>query len=255
MLVFVIPLRGKAVSKDWGRVSAQCLRTLRSAAGQLTGEYKVILSGSDQPDIDELPENCHYVEDQYKSPTSAAEQMQDKYRKLHRGFIEARHFSPTHIMVLDSDDCVSNRLAQFVENNKTNSPQQSPGWLIRHGYIHDEGSTWVLQHSNDFHQFCGSSAILAVEDHDLPSSMDDKREDFFLLNNGHHTLENYFKEQGRALGEVPFRGSIYNTSTGESYTGFSLQGTQSRKKKLQRLLNYRPLSQSIRKEFGYYPIK
>ena len=133
MLVFIIPLRSRAVSKNWERVSALCARAVVSCCRQLDGESHTILVCRETPELPAGLKNLTVIAEPFLVPENKADQMKDKYRKIQRGLIEARATAPFFWMKVDSDDCVSNRLAGHVRKNA-----QAPGFLFRRGWIYEE---------------------------------------------------------------------------------------------------------------------
>ena len=59
----------------------------------------------------------------------------DQVRKIFMGLNYAAQFKPSHVMLVDADDCVSQKLASFVDHNP-----QSNGWFINRGFLYKNGS-------------------------------------------------------------------------------------------------------------------
>ena len=74
------------------------------------------------------------------------------------GLWRALSYRPTHVMVLDADDCVSNRLARLVAEHP-----DANGWYIAKGYFYREGMNTVHVERRRFHKWCGSSHIARPE--------------------------------------------------------------------------------------------
>ena len=245
MLAFVVPLRSPGSCHDWRRVSALCERTLRSLCAQTDDAFSVTLACAVKPEINFAHPKLEIVTGEFPVPRSRAEQMEDKYAKLRLGMREAQRGSPTHVMLADADDLVSNRLAALVRDFPHGN-----GWAFQRGYIHDEGRGSVFI-KDDFDRFCGTSAIVRVQPGDLPSNETDGAR---LLEHGHPVIAAHLAEIRRPLDPLPFIGSIYVAGSGENYSGFSLASWQGLRVRARKLLWTRPLTAAIRREFGLYPI-
>ena len=120
--------------------------------------------------------------------------------------------------------------------------------------MHDEGSRLLFLKRHNFDALCGTSSIVLLQKHEFPRSTDEARR-CIVLESGHTKIRANMARRGTPLTPLPFPGSIYILGTGENHSAFSLRGWRSTKALLKKLLNYRPFTKSIEKEFGYYPIE
>jgi hypothetical protein len=250
ILTFVVPLQSPDSSKDWKSVEKLCQRTLRSICSQTCSDFKVILVCNKAPrNIIQLA-GLQVVEETFPIPgPTSAERMNDKWLKVKRGLVEARQNGPGYIMICDADDCVSNQLAEFCER----SPRCA-GWSLDRAFIHDEGSSWLFLRDG-FARLCGTSAMVWAEPHELPSSMDDPIDRYFLLCHGHGVISDFLSSVGRPLAPLPFPGAVYCTGTGENDSGFRFADWRSRKLLLQKIFNARFLNRKRVQEFGLFPLE
>ena len=247
MLIFIVPLQSPESSKSWAQVSRIARRTIHSLTSQICDEFRVILVCNQAPEGLEDHSHLQVIAEKFKVPEKREDRMRDKWIKVRRGLIEASRYPVTHVMIVDADDFVSNRLADLVKQN----PMKSPGWIINQGYIYEEGSRVVFR-TGFLNQICGSSGIIAVRRSELPSSMDG---DFAhpILDHGHSVIEEYFRDLGRALTPVSFPAAIYLTGSGENDSTVSFSFWASRRKFVGRIFTIRPLTGRLRREFGIYP--
>jgi hypothetical protein len=247
-LTFIVPLRNRAVARDWSRVSALCNDTLGSTLNQDHPNHRTLLVCKELPEGYEDHPKLIAIQEEFAEPSNKTEQLEDKYRKIQRGLIEARRMlsggGATHIMVVDADDLVSNRLAGVIAAD----PSQA-GWICESGYYFREGSRTVIRHPQGFHLYCGSSAIVRSTAADLPLTMDQPKRSFPLLGYGHHQIAEHMSKAGTPLLPLKFPGAIYRVETGENWSGFAFDRVKSRRFALRRWLNTRPLTQRIRDEF------
>ncbi len=249
MLVFIVPLQSPLASTDWGLVSALCERTLRSICGQTSGEFRVFLVCNEAPAIHFTHPALTIVEDDFPVPArSTAARMFDKYEKLKRGMIAARHLAPCHVMYADADDCVHRGLAAWCGKYPAH-----PGWYIVEGYIYAEGSRWLLRR-RDFDLICGTAAIVHCTEPDFPCEMTDAKADYFMIDRGHFEFRDPVRMLGRKLEPLPFPGAVYVTATGENDSGISLRHWRGKKMLIEKLLNTRPLTRRLREEYGLYGV-
>jgi hypothetical protein len=249
MLVFIVPLQSPQASSNWDMVSALCERTLRSICAQTSQQFRVFLVCNEAPALRFTHPSLTIIEDNFPIPQrNSAERMFDKHEKLKRGMIAARHLAPCDVMLVDADDCVHRGLVEWCERHP-----ESPGWYFPDGYIYTAGSSWLYR-LRDFDQICGTSIIVKCGDAYFPKSMNDAKSDFFMVARGHFEFRDPSRIGGINLEPLPFAGGVYVTATGENYTGASLRGWQGKKMFVKKLLNARPLTARIRKEFGLYEV-
>jgi hypothetical protein len=253
VLVFIVPLQSPQASADWRRVCALCERTLRSVCGQVGGEFRVLLVCNEAPAMGFTHPALMIVEEDFPIPErNTAARMFDKHEKIKRGLIAARGlaaergFAPCHVMAVDADDCVHRGLAAWCERHPGH-----PGWYLERGYIYHEGSRW-MHLWRDFDLLCGTAAIVRCEEADFPREMSDPKEQFLMIDTGHHEYRNPRRTRGRIFDPLPFPGAVYITATGENDSGINLRGWQGRKLLLQKLLGARFLTPGLRAEFGIF---
>ena len=118
MLVFVVPLKSEQVSKSWDKVSQLLERTLKSICNQTSSQFQVVVVCHEKPLVRFSHPAIEYVQMIYdipEHPNKIVKGLTDKGRKVLRGIVEAKKYNPTHVMLVDADDCVSSKLASFVE--------------------------------------------------------------------------------------------------------------------------------------------
>ncbi len=247
MLTFVVPLRSRAASNDWKLVSALCVRTLRSCCRQTSNDFRVVLVGNERPDLPDDLKNLTVIEEEFPIPTTKDEMRVDKYAKIQRALIHLRDAAPFYWAKVDSDDCVSNRLCDYVEFR----PKEN-GWFFPKGYIYTMGSSHVYAERSNFFRVCGTSTIMWADSKAmLPSSLDEPRSNFDYLNISHSDIPEHMKEIGRPLRALPFYGAVYCVGHGENLSGFGgVQDFKSMKWKLRQIVNRKPLADKLRLEFG-----
>jgi hypothetical protein len=167
MLAFIIPLKSAQVSKDWDKTSALFERFLRSVCNQTSSSFKVIVVCNEMPEINFEHENVNYLTVDFLPPMKEKNPLirarTDKGRRVLRGVVYAQQFFPTHIMIVDADDCVSNRLAAFVKSNSNDN-----GWYLESGWKYREGNHHIFIKRRRFFTMSGTSNIVNVKHLHLP---------------------------------------------------------------------------------------
>jgi hypothetical protein len=234
-------------------------QTLRSACGQLHDEYRVIVVGHSLPDGFVLPPSCEFIQVGFDPPLIAPEDTSarrlwlmrtDKGRKMLHGLARARLEPDAHVMFLDADDLVSNRLAGLVAENP-----HSNGWYFEYGYrmdIESKGHPRLYWRRNFYHE-CGSSYILRADRAPFPEQLDDRADfsDYFVRRYEVHAyIKENFEGLGYPLSPLPFYGAIY------IFHGWNIFATSCRRKDsvlrlvMRNLIKRRPLTRAVREEFG-----
>ena len=264
MLVFVVPLKSKRLAGSWRRSEALLERTLRSICAQTSDAFRVIVVCHERPEIGFAHPHIRYVEVDFSveltQPEPTADdsltampdierKRVDKGRKLLLGCTLAAEYGPDHVMIVDADDCVSNRLAEFASRSRS-----AAGWYIARGYSYQEGSSHVYLKRRDFHRECGTGNIVRYDLLQLPSAPEYNRGvPYYKLLLNHGLFATKISRLGEPLVALPFYGAIY-TFNGENIFAMSRPARRGVLGVLKRLVNERPLTDAIRREFGLYAI-
>lgn len=243
MLLFIVPLISPEVCKDWAVASGLCNRTLCSLAQQTTSDFRIILVCDALPnDMPSLPQLTVFQRlFRVPNPERVGSRMWNKREKLKAGLWRARDFKADFIMFVDSDDCVSRHLCEFIHDIDVEH-----GFVIRNGYTYVEDSPWLYARPG-FNQMCASSIILKYRWEELPKSLDECADNFRLLQ-GHNEISVDMAAHNQPLAEIPFRAAVYILGHGENAVG------QTQMRPLARLLRARPLTMRRRREFGIYSL-
>jgi hypothetical protein len=213
MLVFIVPVKSSQLSRVSWEFSSKILeRCVKSICNQTSSDFRVLIVHHEKPNIQLDHPNIDYIQVDFAVPTWAepSSPYRDKGRKLWTGLNYARQLNPSHIMCVDSDDCVSQNLVQFVEQNSDEN-----GWYIANGYEYPDSSGRVYHRKNKFHLKCGTSHIIHWNLLLPFANLEfDQVTDQFLW---HQDLVKTFSEQGSPLIPLPFDGAVYISDTGENH--------------------------------------
>lgn len=253
MLVFVVPLKSARVAKSWDYVSLLFERCLRSICAQTAAEFKVLVLHHEKPDIAFNHPALTYVRVDLPvpDPRDHTALNLDKFRKRQRGFALGREFAPTHMMNVDADDCVSNRLAAWVREHPTDA-----GWYFDSGYFYRDGARTIFLKRGGFHYWCGASHIFRRDLVEVPPGAE--TDDAFIGKQKPYLLR-------RQLAPLPFPGAIYvNTKSFEGnhsrrdwwsdYKADPRIALQRARKRFEEFFCGNPVSAAVREEFGLYPL-
>jgi glycosyltransferase involved in cell wall biosynthesis len=251
MLVFIIPLKSPQVSKSWKNVSFLCEKTLKSICNQTNPNFKIIVVCNAKPDISYSHPNVIYLVDNFPIPgvEKGYTKERDRTQKMLTGILYAKKLKDTtHIMLVDADDRVSDRLAEYVSHYPN-----CPGWFITNGYCYQENSVFIKVMRKAFHHYCGTSNILRKDLYDIDSNDSETRDRLFKAYR-HKQLEQTLAARGIYLESLPFKGAVYIINNGENiYYGIAKKSKISLKSRLLRLkslLDNRILTPTIKKEFS-----
>lgn len=263
MLVFIIPIKSSKVAKSWTELSKMFERCLRSVCNQTSSEFHVIVVCHEKPEINFQHPQVQYLQVNFPIPSSDyTEKMEDRAQKVAAGLLAAQSLQPTHIMSVDADDCISNKLAAFVNQN-----QHSNGWYMESGYEYEEGSNKIIIRKENFYKVCGTCNIINYRLLNLPEKVPPYGNltgyDRFL--SGHPLAKGDLADRGTPIQSLPFLGTIYvRDKIGESV---SLQepliaklkrnpkeAFRGIKKVILAPFNEQKLTDEIRAEFQLYPL-
>jgi hypothetical protein len=243
MLIFLIPLKSAQVAGSWERVRQLLSRTIASACAQTSPDFRVLVACHEIPAGDFSHPAVEFIQVEFPapSPLDSSAMRVDKKRKLLLALRQAREYSPSHVMFLDSDDLVSNRLAEFVAAHSAEN-----GWYIRSGYFYCERQRYLHLERRRFDQWSGSSHIVRPEHLGFLERMEDRL--FFY----HTKLTRDLLQQGKPIRPLPFKGAIYTISHRENFNDYEriLWPDSPVRGILRRVICHRRITPEIRAEFG-----
>ena len=250
MIYFGIPLRSKKASKDWNEVTRVFNRTLRSVYRQTNPAFKIYVACHEVPLLDaEYDERVEFLTADTPVPTTKFEMMLDKGWKISMIAQKIREAGGGYTMMVDSDDLVSNRIAEYAAAH----PEKT-GFISRYGYIYNDGFSYVKK-ALHMYRICGSCAVVRYSTEDLPDYMpkdlwDDSLKEKWIVRMSHRKIPDYLQSIGRALETIPFPTTIYVRNTGDNHS--MLNGSDlSKKRKLELMIRRRiPITEKMREEYG-----
>lgn len=247
MIYFGIPLRSKETSKNWDMVSMLFNRTLNSVYNQTNSEFKIIVACHDIPVLNrEYDERVEFIKVTSPMPKNKEEMMIDKGHKIHTIAMRIREYGGGYTMMVDADDLISNRIADYVIKNDSEN-----GFISQNGYYYHIGNNYIKKG----HKFPnGSSTIVKYDINDLPNVYYDNmttnnNENPHIIRKRHGDIPRICKELGRKLAPLPFIASIYVRDTGDNH---SLIGkSESKFRVLEQIIMPKiRINDKIRKEFS-----
>jgi hypothetical protein len=228
MLTFVIPVKHPARSQSYERVCDLLRNTLRSVEAQADPHFATVIVLNQKPSWAVDSPNRKFVEVDFppaEAPRSKSDWVNwlymDRGAKIAVGLLHAKQFSPTHVMPVDADDFVSNRLAGWVQAHR-----EAAGWFMPTGLIWS-GLFRIGQTRDKFWSYCGTSHIfrqdlLPVDEalglrptrDAVVDKLGAEYTEKILGNHVHY--QRYLGERGIALEPLPFIGGIWHADTGEN---------------------------------------
>lgn len=268
MLGFIVPIKSKAVSKDWDYELKLLERTARSICNQTNDNFKMFIVYNEKPEINFTHENIIYVKyphefvsadkiEDYDSYVKKyynkdyAEKMLDKGKKISYGCKIAKEYDCNYLMAVDSDDLVSNKLVDFVQQHEK---KENAGWRIKKGFIYEEGKLYVTK-SNKIYGINGSTHII---NSDIVKTPDFKQNIFWNFNlfEAHgYTKNRLIDFHNATLGEIEFCGIIYIVHK-NNYSNISkITSRLTLKNIIKKIIRGRLVTNKLSKEFGLYTIR
>jgi len=262
MIVFIIPIKSQKVATSWPELCRLFERSLRAVCNQTSSEFQVIVVCNEKPEIGFHHPQVKYLEVDFPipGPTYNAK-VDDRAKRVFAGLLAVQDLQPSHVMSVDADDCISNRIAAFVNEHK-----ESNGWFVDSGYEYEEGSNKISVRKEGFYRICGTCNIINYRLFNLPEKMlpYDQLTGYDRFLGGHPLAKGDLAERGTPIEALPFPGVVFvRDRAGESVSmqenlfekwkrnpKETLRGV---KKSLLAPFNQRALTDAIRNEFGLYP--
>jgi len=267
MIGFVVPIKPKAVSKNWDYDNLLLERTVKSICAQTDQDFKLIIVYNDQPKINfshpnlinihyPFPpvaaneiEDLDYVLKYYKK--EYAEKMLDKGKKIYYGCKIAIEAGCNYLMGIDSDDLISNKLAEFV--NKY-AKSNKPGWRIKKGFIYEENARLLVK-KLDIQNINGSTHIIRKDLVTIPDFSSNLFWNYNLFEAHGYTYDRIKDFHNELLEDYPFFGMIYIVHKNNYSNILKLTQKISLKNIVKKILRGKFLSNSIRKEYHLFKLE
>jgi NAD-dependent dihydropyrimidine dehydrogenase PreA subunit len=171
MMVFVIPLKSKTITSDWASFSSLLNRCINSICSQTNTNFKVIVACHEIPATKFNDDSrVEFLKVAFsppilkKNPDDLWLKRADKGKKIKFAVDYGIRIGASYVMTVDSDDCVSNKICEFVCKNGNDSIS---GWYVEKGYLYPEGKSYLYLNLKNFHTLCGTCVIIKPELIDL----------------------------------------------------------------------------------------
>lgn len=262
-LAFIIPVRHQDNAKDWKGLKKRLQETFASISNQTSDNWRAVVVCNHGADIPALPPRFEVLRVDFVPnrnhdlPPGGDKKIfydafrLDKGRRVMAGMIASK--DSDFFMVVDDDDFISNRIAQFVGENDSET-----GWEITRGFVWSDGGRLVCV-NNNFSHYCGTSLILRRDVFDLPRDVSDADEDYVKEMCGSHvTVRSRIKQKMAPLEALPFVGAIYRVghsgahSQSRSLVALILNA-QGPRRLVDVLMRLRPVTNHLRGEFKLPP--
>jgi hypothetical protein len=263
---FIIPLKSKAVSFNWELEMALLKRTLESICGQTCQDFEVYVVYNDMPELEPVSNRVKYVHFPYETlcfeqivdyeeygktyynPAFAVKIM-DKIRKVAYGCELAKKAGCKYLMVVDSDDLISNKIVAYIKQFEN---QPVPGWYIDKGYIFREGSSLLIRQSKNMQMLNGSTHIVRHDFFKVPNFNNYAMFDYSFFESHGYLVSKIRDLYGEQLQRLPFYGVVYVVHR-NNWSAIGLQiNNSSLKKLLKKIIYFQWLSVALAREFGIY---
>lgn len=246
MIYFGIRLQSKQVSKDWELVSELFNRTLWSVYNQTDPDFHIIVACHEIPILRHVyDERVEFIQVCAPIPQSHDEMMVDAGYKTHTIAMRIRELGGGFTMMVDADDLISNRVAEFV-----NKHQQYDGWTTGNLYYYQFGTDYLMYG----HHFPCTHIIKYFVDElpsEYPEVMTNNNDSLpWIIRKRHGGLDKACKEAGKKLHKLPFRAYVYVRNTGFNH---SLSGgkKESTLRKIEHFLSPKVhIKGKVKKEFS-----
>lgn len=251
----VMPLKAKAVSKDWKITSENLHSTVNSVINQTNRSFCAAVIGHDKPDfMDHLKaeSNCSFIEyTEFEPPViddnEAQNQLKyefDRCTKILKGIMTLKTENPdiTHWFSLDADDLIRN---DFVE--KLEKYSQADSIILENGYFYFK-KNGVLNIEDEFSAYCGSCTILSDKLlKKLPAKIDEKSYRATLFGDVSHVhMRKHITALGHSIAIPNERLIMYVRDNGENISNAAYCNTPI--KKFKKFVKMRLRSKNIDKE-------
>ena len=216
MITFCIPLLSRQVASDWDMVTTLFNRTLWSCYNQTCSDFRIIVACHEKPELGkEYDDRVEFIQVSSPIPNTQHEKMIDKGYKTHTCAMRLRELGGGYGMLVDADDLVSNRIAEYVAGH----PNEN-GFYVKDGYVYFVGDNY-MKCLNKFSS--GTAFIVNYAIEDLPSvypdvMTDNNNNNECFMRKRHGSVAIECAKAGRPLTPLPWRAAVYVLGSGENHS-------------------------------------
>lgn len=140
VVAFVTSLRAKALARNWEYHVWMLEKAVASMLHQERGSVRVFIACHDVPRTDlQRDSRIEFVPVRFEPPARNNDDMcADKVLKISAGIERALAEGCHHVVFMDADDLVSNRIGELIEQNP-----RTHGWYSANTLFHSYGSRWL----------------------------------------------------------------------------------------------------------------
>lgn len=241
-LGIVIPLKSKRVSKDWTVTCRNLEMTINSVRSQTAENYRAVVIGHECPDfmaakIGETGKIIFQTFDELPPPKIDNDENEnqlkyeiDRCTKILKGimYLRSKYPSITHWFALDADDLLHRN---FVKSLLIY--QDFDAIILDLGYFYFK-SSGIINKTNEFSAYCGSSAVIANRLFELPEKITETSFRMIPFGNfSHVNMRKRLVERGHCVATAKERIIMYVRDNGENISNIYLDTTM---KKLKRII-------------------
>lgn len=221
-LTFIIPVRHHQSVQGWSGVCDRLSITLQSIAAQSTNNWQCLVVANREAELPVLPKGVTAIRVdlpltvlpiQSQNPQAFYDAVRiDKGRRVLAGMMAAPKNG--FVMIVDYDDLVSNKLAEFVSTKVGAS-----GWYLDSGWLFDGGGIAFLQRSK-FFEVCGTSHIVRRSLFPLPEHEESISPEVIKRWMGSHRfIADDLRTLGAPLEKLPLVGAVYRVGYAGNTSG------------------------------------
>ncbi|GBO82757.1 hypothetical protein A6779_09085 [Marinobacter adhaerens] len=256
-LGIVIPLKARSVSKNWTTTCQNLDATLTSIVNQTDRNFRCVVVGHDKPPFfDKASEQIEFYQFTTMPPpevgnNESENQLKyeaDRCTKILEGIVHLNNLYPiTHWYALDADDLIHK---DFVKSCSDLSERD--GIIFDRGYFFFK-NTGIINKSDSFSAYCGSSAVISSSTFDIPKSIEGQS--FRATPFGdvsHVNMKKHMEKQGLSIATPEERLVMYVRDNGENISNAAYCNTWDRKlkKTIKMLIKTQGSPRKIKKDFG-----
>jgi hypothetical protein len=170
-VAFVISLKSKKISKDWGTVGLNLSKTLKSILASTVNNFHIVVVGSERPDIVELTDDrVHWQSSNNPPPTSVKKYPADKMLKRRHGLAHLHCINfEGYVVACDADDWIHHRFVEYLQKIPL-----SDNIIFASGIMLNARSSELWIEEEHFFRGCGTSTCFYFKNSDLPSIPESK---------------------------------------------------------------------------------
>jgi hypothetical protein len=218
-IAFIISLKSMQISDDWSQVEVNLGKTLRSILANDQSLLRIVVAGSERPDIVEMDNpRVTWVPVRHSPPTCPSRYPADKMLKRRHALSYLRRMGfEGFVVACDADDWIHHRFVEYLYKHPLAS-----FYLYGSGLMANLNAGQIWVEPKDFYRGCGTSICMYFKSNDLPllpTEVPESGSPYYYILSSHARLNQILEKDERQYHLVEYPVVVWVMGHSENVSG------------------------------------